>query len=223
MTAKADLLETRFTLNMSRITGLVQLLFSNDALKPTILFGSSSGVRADILRSVVVFLHATFEVALQSHIPEHKPSKGRYSGIDFDKALKDSGIEPTPFRSLYPLLTEMAKRRKRIVHEADLLLGELNEWSIADDWQLMMWLMGVLAFYYQLRISLRAANTVERAMYKKLYTAMASHVVFGNQLVAAAAVPRELRIQALKEIGVTLDSMLSALQLDPRAFIPDSG
>jgi len=28
-----------------------------------------------------------------------------------------------------------------------------------------MWFMAVTAFYYELRISLRAANTVERAMY----------------------------------------------------------
>ena len=66
MIAKADLLETRFHLNMNRISGLVQLISSHDALKPTILFGSSSGARADILRSIVVFFHATFEVALRS-------------------------------------------------------------------------------------------------------------------------------------------------------------
>src|SRR5580765_6442040 len=37
--------------------------------------------------------------------------------------------------------------------------------EFADDWQLIMWFMAVTAFYYELRISLRAANTVERAMY----------------------------------------------------------
>ena len=68
MTAKADILKIRFVLNMNRISGLVRLISSHDALKPTTLFGSSSGARADILRSIVVFLHATFEVALRRHI-----------------------------------------------------------------------------------------------------------------------------------------------------------
>ena len=216
MTASADLLETRFRLNMNRISELVQLVSSHDALKPTTVFGSSSGARADILRSIVVFLHATFEVALRSHM--RKPGrKLSFSGPkDLDKALKFSGIEAAPFRSLYPTLTQMAKRRNRIVHEADLLHGEPHEWSIADDWQLIMWLLAVPAFYYQLRISLRAANTVERAMYEKLRTARASHVAFGKQLLAFPAVPPELRLQALQETVVTLETIVSTLHLDPR-------
>ena len=70
MTAKADFLETRFLVNMNRISKLVRLIYSHDALKATTVFGGSSGVRADILRSIVVFLHATFEVGLRSHIPK---------------------------------------------------------------------------------------------------------------------------------------------------------
>jgi hypothetical protein len=46
MSAKADLLETRFRLNMSRISGLVRLLSSHEALKPSAVFGTSSGARA---------------------------------------------------------------------------------------------------------------------------------------------------------------------------------
>jgi len=60
MSANPDPLRTRFHLNMNRINGLVQLLFSHDPLKPPTLFGNSSGARADILRAIVVFLHATF-------------------------------------------------------------------------------------------------------------------------------------------------------------------
>jgi len=223
MSAAVDLLETRFRLNMDRISGLVRLLSSHDALKLTIVFGCSSGTRADILRSIVVFLHATFEVALRSHVPKPSRSLSFYSRTDLDKALKLSGIDATPFRFLYPPLTQMAKRRKRIVHEADLLRGEPHEWSVADDWQLIMWLLAVPTFYYQLRISLRAANTVERAMYVKLRTAMASHVAFGKQLLAFPTVSRELRLQSLQEIVVTLESISSTLHLDPRALITDSG
>ena len=223
MSAKADPLRTRFHLNMNRINGLVQLLFSHDPLKPPTLFGNSSGARADILRAIGVFLHATFEVALRSHIPKPRPSLSFYSRTDLDKALKLSGIDATPFRFLYPPLTQMAKRRKRIVHEADLLHGEPDEWGFVDDWQLIMWLMAVIAFYYQLRISLRTANMVERAMYGRLRTAMTSHVAFAKQVRALSEVPPELGIQALQDMVVTLESISSTLHLDPHALMSDSG
>jgi hypothetical protein len=223
MSAKADLLETRFRLNMSRISGLVRLLSSHEALKPSAVFGTSSGARADILRSIVVFLHTTFEVALRSHLPKPNRSLSFYSRTDLDKALKLSGIDAPPFRFLYPPLTQLAKRRQRIVHEADLSGNEPNDWSIADDWQLIMWLLAVPTFYYQLRISLHAASMVERPMYEKLRAAMANHVAFGKQLLAFPAVSRELRLQALQETVVTLESIISTLHLDPRAFTADSG
>ena len=223
MTAKADLLQTRFHLNMNRINGLVQLLFSHDPLKSTAVFGNSSGARADILRAIVVFLHATFEVALRSHIPESHRKLGFSSRTDLDKALRLSGIDATPFRFLYPPLTQMAKRRNRIVHEADLLHGEPDEWGFADDWQLIMWLMAVNAFYYQLRISLCTANMVERTMFGKLRAAMTSHVAFGKQVIALPEVPRDLGIQALQDMVVTLEGTISTLNLDPRARTTDSG
>src|SRR5258707_3167241 len=100
MTAKADLLATRFRLNMNRISGLVQLVSSHEALKPTTVFGSSSGVRADILRSVVVFLHATFEVALRSHIPKPHSTLPFSPRTDLDKALKLSAYDASPLRFL---------------------------------------------------------------------------------------------------------------------------
>jgi hypothetical protein len=109
------------------------------------------------------------------------------------------------------------------VHEADLLRGEPDEWTIADDWQLMLWLLAVPAFYCQLRISLGAANTVERARNERLRTAMTSHEAFGKQLVALSEVSPELRIQALQDILVTLQGMSSTMHLDPRALIKDSG
>jgi hypothetical protein len=218
VSAKADLLEKRFRLNMKRINEMVQLLFSHDDLKQTRLFGNSSGTRADILRAIVVFLHATFEVALRSHLPKPSRSLSFYSRTDLDKALRISGIDPEPFRFLYPPLTQMAKRRRQIVHEADLLHGDPHEWTIADDWQLIMWLLAVPAFYYQLRISLCAADKVERAMYERLRTAMTRHVMFGKQLLAFLSVAPELRLQALQETSVTLESISSLLRLDPSSL-----
>jgi hypothetical protein len=222
MTDKVDLLETRFRLNMDRISGLVRLLFSNDALKPNAAFEPSTGPRADILRAVVVFLHATFEVALRSYIPRPTRSLSFYSRSDLDKALRLSGIDPAPFRPLYPTLTQMAKRRKRIPHEADLAHDTPHEWGIADDWQLIMWLLAVSAFYYQFRISLGFGNAVERAMSERLRTAMASHVAFGKQLLAFPSVPRDLRVPALQEAVLTLEGIVTTLKLDPRAFTTNS-
>jgi hypothetical protein len=61
-----DLLEARFRLNMDRINGLVKLIFSDiEPLKRTEPL-QSGGVRADILRMIVVFLHATFEDVLRT-------------------------------------------------------------------------------------------------------------------------------------------------------------
>jgi hypothetical protein len=66
MNTPNDLLDARFRLNMGRIDGLVKLVFSDlDPLRQTEAL-QSGGVRADILRAIVVFLHATFEDVLRT-------------------------------------------------------------------------------------------------------------------------------------------------------------
>lgn len=66
MNTHNDLLNARFELNMRRINGLVGLIFSDiDLLRPKEPF-QSDGARADILRTIVVFLHATFEDVLRT-------------------------------------------------------------------------------------------------------------------------------------------------------------
>jgi hypothetical protein len=66
MNSRDKLMTARFTLNMERIHGLVKLIYSDIAsLRPTGAF-KSEGPRADILRAIVVFLHATFEDVLRS-------------------------------------------------------------------------------------------------------------------------------------------------------------
>ena len=66
MNTHNDLLGARFHLNMSRINGLVKLICSDiDPLRATKPF-QSDGARADILRTIVVFLHATFEDILRT-------------------------------------------------------------------------------------------------------------------------------------------------------------
>jgi len=208
---------------MSRIAGMVQHLSSSDALKPAQLFGDSEVVRADILRSIVVFLHATFEVVLRSHLPRPNRSLSFYSRSDLDKALRLSNIDATTFRDLYPPLTEMAKRRKRIVYEADLSDDTSPQWGIADDWQLIMWLLAVPAFYYRLRLSSNPAASADQSRYDGLRSAMRDHVAFGNQLVAFPKVQRALRLQALQESVNTLNRVIATLQVGDDASVVTEG
>jgi len=58
----------RFIINMRRIVVLVGLVVSGK-LDRTVT-GQYQGASADILRFVVVFLHATFEDVLRTHIPK---------------------------------------------------------------------------------------------------------------------------------------------------------
>jgi hypothetical protein len=51
----------RFRANMDRVHRIIQLLHADsEPLKP-IGFAQSDGVRADLLRAIVVLLHASFE------------------------------------------------------------------------------------------------------------------------------------------------------------------
>jgi hypothetical protein len=224
MVGNENQLAKRFLGNMNRINGLVKLLFSSDLLKSPSMFGPSTGPRADLLRAIVVFLHANFEVAFRCRLPRTAGNLSFYSPQDFDKALKKIGVEVAPFRPLYPPLTQMAKRRKKIVHEADLSPDdEPHEWSFVDDWQLIMWLMAVPAFYYQLRISLGLANAVEKAMYDRLRTAMTKHVEFAQQLLAFPSVAEDQRLQVLQKVGATLEEITATLHLDARDFMTGGG
>jgi len=253
--------KARFLWNMGRINGLVKLLYSNDELKPSALFQSSEGARADILRAIVVFLYAALEDSLRTtarqrlaaatpnvlnsiplvgnradkfHLGEldahraktvdqliqesveyylSKESFGSCAAID--NLLIRMGLDPKPFKSLYPPLEQMMKRRHRIVHEADLSTqtDTVSEaWNIADDWQLIMWLMAVPAFYYQLRMSLDAASPIERVKYEGLRKAMLRHVDFGKQLVAFPDVPPDQRLETLRNIMNFLKSIAAILE-----------
>ena len=112
----------------------------------------------------------------------------------------------------------MAKKRKRIVHEADISKRPdalLEEWGFIDDWALIMWLMAVRAFYYQMRLSVNAASEEERTSYQTLRKAMGHHVDFDKQYSAFPEVPPELRRAALQKWADTLESIITMLKLDP--------
>jgi hypothetical protein len=202
---------------MGRINALVALMFADiDQLRPTGLF-QTGGVRADLLRAIVVFLHATFEDLLRSHVPKPDKKVTIYSGVDIDKVLRRSGIDAGPFRALYPPLAQLAKRRKRIVHEADLSNltdTETQAWGVVDDWQLALWLMAVPAFYYQLRMSVGVASATDTIRYERLRRAMVSHGDVANQFLAFLEVPPELQRDAVLKIAATMEAITAALRAD---------
>ncbi|MGZ8463263.1 MAG: hypothetical protein ACXW4I_09995, partial [Candidatus Deferrimicrobiaceae bacterium] len=66
MNTHDELPKIRFRLNMDRIHGLTTLSFSDIAAQRGTEPFQTYGVRADILRTIVVFLHATFEDVLRT-------------------------------------------------------------------------------------------------------------------------------------------------------------
>jgi hypothetical protein len=205
-------LKVRFLVNMNRINGLIQLIHSDiEFLKP-IGFSQYEGASADILRFVVVFLHATFEMLVRSQTRYQDRKWSFYSAADIERAFRHSGIDAAPFESLYPPLTQMAKRRNRVVHDADSATSvdpAFEKWALADTWQLTIWEMAVLAFYYKLLISTDENAEVERKKDEQLGQLMTRHVEFGRQTQVFARAPK---IEAFHKMADSLESVNEILR-----------
>jgi hypothetical protein len=214
MTEKVFRSHTRFNLNMARIAGLMKLTLSgNGEFKPT-GFMTYEGVGADIFRLIVVFLHATVEDLVRSQLPPRRQFSFQ-SGTDIDKALMRAGFDSSSLKPLYPPLTAMAKRRNRIVHEADLASNSstiAEPWSFIDSWQLIQWNLAVLAFYYQMLIVLTEPHQVFMERYNNARKAMDENIKFGNLLVSFPKRPLELQLRALEDMNESLCSMVSLLR-----------
>jgi hypothetical protein len=208
-----QVMTTRFLMNMQRIAGWCKLIWSDvDVLKPTGLF-RSEGLRADLLRAIVVFLHATFEDLLRSMALKKIGKLTFSSGKDIDKSLRNAGLDPAPFKSLYPPLIQMAKRRNRIVHEADLSKKSDTApevWGVTDDWQLLMWLTAVPAFHSLCR-SVHHNDRVAQETYSKLIETKDGLVGFARQLLAFPETPSDMRIKALQSLVDSLDRLSTSL------------
>jgi len=207
---------------MGRINSLVGLTALDiDALKPIGLF-ESDGPRADVLRAIVVFLHATFEDVLRRSVLKHDKKFTFYKSADIDKALRKRGLDPTPFKPLYPPLGQMAKRRNRIVHNADLSNKtdtSPETWTFADEWQLIMWMMAVLAFHSRLLMSIYPEDQVARETYSNLRAAMDELVNFAKQLLTVPESEPEMRTNALQTALDTVTRILMLLEASKNARI----
>lgn len=117
MNTRNDLLDARFRLNMSRINGLVMLVFSNiDPLRQTEAL-KSDGVRADILRTIVVFLHATFEDVLRTMARERIAS-AKSQVLDKIPLVGTSGSGRAEKFHLGALNEHRGKTVDQLIHES---------------------------------------------------------------------------------------------------------
>jgi hypothetical protein len=204
----------RFNVNMARIGGLMKLAMSGEGqFKPT-GFMQYEGVSADIFRLIVVFLHAAVEDLVRSQLPRNKNFSFQ-SGSDIDKVLKHAGYDSSSLKPLYRPLTAMAKRRNRIVHEADLASHSstvVEPWSVADVWQMLHWNLAVLAFYYQMLIVLTEPRQVFVDKYNNAREAMDENIKFARQMMNVPTGSLELQKKALNDMSKSLESMMSLLR-----------
>jgi hypothetical protein len=214
MIEKVVLSHTRFKVNMARITGLIKLVMPGEGqFKPTSLM-QYEGVSADIFRLIVVFLHATVEDLVRSQLPGNKKFSFQ-SGSDIDKAIRHAGFDASSLEPLYGPLTAMAKRRNRIVHEADLASHSstvVEPWSKSDTSHILQWNLAVLAFYYQMLIVLTEPHPVFVEKYDNARKAMDESIMFANQLMNFPKGSLELQKKALEDINESLASMMSLLR-----------
>ena len=165
------------------------------------------------MRSTTVFLHAAFEDLVRS-LSDRRTSWSFHSRTDLEKRLKHAGIEPTAFESLYPPLTQLAKRRHRIVHHADLTPStiQIAPWTITDYWQLSMWNLAVICFYYRLLMHFEPANHSIQHSHDRIMTAMSANVEFAHRMLDLAKAPAKSRIEAFKRMGDALGTVTKVLK-----------
>lgn len=208
-------MQDRFSLNMRRITGLILLAFKDERERNPKAFLTATKASADLFRLIVVFLHAAVEDQVRSIVPKGKGFLF-YAGSDIDKAIKRAGLDPAPLTELYKPLSQLAKRRGRIVHEADFesrLDTAVSDWGVTDFWLLTHWLIATIAFNYRLLELCVGAHDVFRQKYANALSAMEKHREFGMALtgVPANGTPEEQR-QALANLARLLDEVLLAMK-----------
>jgi hypothetical protein len=110
------------------------------------------------------------------------------------------------------------------VHNADLLTAEATisePWEFHDSWELVMWILAVSAFYYQLCISVGAATTVEKRSYENHLNAMHEWVKVAKAFLAFPTVPVDRQRDALQEIADMVGNIRDTLPLDADALIAE--
>jgi hypothetical protein len=221
-----EAISKRFIANMGRVGAITRVLYSGgDGLKQT-GFAQSEGARADILRATVVFLHVSFEDFIQSQIPS-----GRFifssKSNNLKQALGRLNIKNVgAFTDLFPSLDQLARRRHRIVHHADLDddTGEMvKPWNIVDEWQIIQWHLVVIAFYHRLRKDTGRTNKVEDRAQENVEKALVKNVEFARAMIAFPHLPPEQHLEGLKNLSEMADGLREILRLEVGMFLDSDG
>lgn len=219
-------LANRFHTNMRRIGDITKHVHSGaEDLKNKKPF-QSEGVRADILRALVVFLHATFEDIIRSQFPKPNKKFTFYSNADLRKALRELRLDTSFFEYLFPPLTRMAKRKNGIVHHADLKDDQSSEvapWTLGDDWQLMQWNVAVLAFYFRLRKATGYTNVVEDRARENMEAALIQLLDSELTLVNWPKLPPNKKKEVLDELDEQLGKLGPLLDFNVEMFLTPEG
>lgn len=170
-------------------------------------------IESELRRSAISFLHSMFENLLRENLMNGS-RKWTFSGAsDLEKALKNAGIDPESFRGLYRPLSELAKRRHRLSHHADIAERTVEVvWDIADEWQMIMWMLAVQSFYYRLCMEMKVGDVEKiRENVLRMDEAMNEHVGYGKLMVAAGSGPASQFVEKLAEIGVACNRIVELL------------
>lgn len=107
----------------------------------------------------------TVDDLIQESVDHYLNRESFSSCDDVAKMLTRMKLDTGLFEPFFPDLDLMMKRRHRIVHEADLPSPHDTvsiPWSITDDFNLILWLLVVMAFHAQLRVAVDPTDELSR-------------------------------------------------------------
>jgi hypothetical protein len=209
MYEKTLLAHKRFSANMRRVSRLINLAMSNQGQFKAVGFWTYDEIGADIFRVIVVFLHAAVEDLVRSHVV--RPRSFTFSvADDIFKALRKANYDPSPLEELRKPLEQFAKRRHRIVHEADLDDGaeDVAQWMVVDTWLLMQWLITIVAFQYKFLAVVTQPTALYTTRYQLARKALDQNVALGHAL---SAIPNNMREQIQNNDLVAAKAFLQEL------------
>ena len=194
---------------MARVNRLVSL---GQRLKQTP--SDRSDELADLYRSAIVFLHASFEDMLRTTLEirlGHAPKRS-FGKVDVVvKALRELGLDPVPFRPLFPEMSAFMARRHRIVHEADLPTANAvtdAPWNLGDDYQLVVWIFVVVAFASRLRTILDPSQIVDEWFAEQRIGIIEKLTDARQKFVSAPIEGKKLALQAMADTVAEIQALL---------------
>jgi hypothetical protein len=136
------------------------------------LVGTNKLGRAEkfYLGSLAAHRGKTVDHLIRESVEDYLTRESFGSCADVEEILRQMGLDTKPFKSLYPDLDGMMKRRHRIVHEADLPSPQDTSpppWTIVDLFQLGLWNLAVLTFHALLRVSLDPTDELQRWYFER--------------------------------------------------------